>query len=596
MSAKHEERSRTARKTAKAPPGSPSRTAAGTLPAARGFRVGTGAGVVLLLLFHAAMVIPGIFRNSITFDENFHLPAGLLYLERGYTHVSLGQPPLARAVYALPALLQRPALPPDSILGINEERAAGETFLRLNASRFQPLYLSSRFVALALSCLTGWLIFVFARGIYGPSAGLLALAAWVASPEVVAQAGLIGMDLPTALVFLLLVMALRNLVTRGAPRDVALLALATGAAMLVRYSALQMAPVLLALGVWGVLAGRAARPSRVAIGLAIAAVAWVPIVDLGYVFQVTMTPMGHRLLQSDTLQGVAHAVPWLRLPLPDAYIAGYDYLAYLRHAFKPIFVNGEARTDSIWWYFPLAAAVKWPLGWLLLLAARLVQSVARRRLPSWDDGCVLLPALAILAVCMASDLAYGLRYLLPAMPFFCIWAGGLVAKPVSEAARGTPRPARRSRGAGAWAAAAVILVTAQSIECAAATPWQLSHFNVLAGGHGDRIVNDSSVDWGQGLIALRDEMKKRGIRRIHLTYHGTTDPALYGIDSVPYLGGQLDSTADWLAVSTYYFVGLGQRMVTPHGDTESLRIDFRPFWNRTPVATPAHCMYLYRLR
>jgi hypothetical protein len=142
----------------------------------------------------------------------------------------------------------------------------------------------------------------------------------------------------------------------------------------------------------------------------------------------------------------------------------------------------------------------------------------------------------------------------------------------------------------------VILVAAQAIECAAATPWQLSHFNVFAGDHGDRIVNDSSVDWGQGLIALRDEMVKRGIRRIHLTYHGTTDPALYGIDYEPYLGGNPDSSSDWIAISSYYMVGLSQRMVTPHGDTESIRIDFRPFWSRTPDAMPAHCMYLYRLR
>ena len=562
---------------------------------ARGFRLGTRAGVLLLLLFHAAMVIPGIFRNSITFDENFHLPAGLLYLERGYTHVSLGQPPLARALYALPALVQRPALPPDSILTINAERAAGETFLKLNASRFQPLYLSARFVALALSLVTGWLVFVFAREIYGPAAGLLALAAWVASPEAVAQAGLIGMDLPTTLVFLLLVMAMRRLVTRGATRDVVALAILFGVAMLVRYSALQMAPVLIAIGVWGVLAGRAARPSRIALGLAIAAVAWVPIVDIGYLLQVTMTPMGHRLLQSDTLRDFAHAVPWLRLPLPDAYIAGFDYLEYIRHAFKPVFVNGEARTDLVWWYFPLAAAVKWPIGWLLLLAARLVQGVVRRRAPSWDDASVLLPALAILAVCMVSDLAYGLRYLLPAMPFFCIAVGGLVAAPAAEPAREGRRPARRA-GRNGWATAAVLFVAAQAVECAAATPWQLSHFNAFAGGRGDRIVNDSSVDWGQGLIALRDEMRGRDIHRILLTYHGTTDPALYGIDYVPYVGGAPDTSATWMAISSYYLVGLSQRMVTPQGDTPFLKVDFRSFLDTTPVATPANCMYLYRLR
>jgi len=565
--------------------------------AARGLRIDTRGAVLLLFLLHAAMVVPGIFRNSITFDENFHLPAGLLYLERGYTHVSLGQPPLARAVYALPALVQRPNLPPDSILTINAERAAGASFLRRNASRFQSIYLASRFVALAFSLLTGWLIFVFARELYGPAAGLLALAAWVASPEAVAEAGLIGMDLPTALVFLLVVMAFRRLATRGGWLDVAWLALACGAAMLVRYSSLQLAPALIVLAVWGLLAKRVADPRRLLLGLGIALVAWIPIVDAGYLFQVSFLPLGHRALQSHAFQQIAHALPWLRLPLPDAYIAGFDYLKFITQSFKPVFVNGQSRTDSVWWYFPLAAAVKWPIGWLLLLAARLGQSLVRRRRPGWDDGVALVPALVVLAVCMVSDLAYGLRYLLPAMPFFCAWVGGLAAPRESIAAETTARTGRsaRRRGAPVWATAAVIFVVAETAECALATPWQFSHFNVFAGGRGDRIVNDSSVDWGQGLIALRDEMKKRGIRKILLTYHGTTDPALYGIDYIPYLGGPPDPRADWLAVSSYFFVGLTQRMVTPRGDTPFMGIDFRPFWSLTPAATPAHCMYLFRI-
>ncbi|MEO5616129.1 MAG: glycosyltransferase family 39 protein, partial [Candidatus Eisenbacteria bacterium] len=246
--------------------------------------------VVLLLAVHAAMVIPGIFRNSVTFDENFHLPAGALYLERGYTHVSVGQPPLARALYALPVMPLRPKLPPDSILVINAERAAGHSFLSLNADRFETLYITARFVALLMSLGVGILIFAFARSLYGPAAGLLALAAWVAMPEAVAQAGLIGMDLPTALVFLLVVMALRGLVMHGRLREVALMTLACGAALLTRYSVLQLVPVLIALAVWAVVARRAARPAWLFGGLIVAFLGAVVLLDLGYLGQISMLP------------------------------------------------------------------------------------------------------------------------------------------------------------------------------------------------------------------------------------------------------------------------------------------------------------------
>jgi hypothetical protein len=110
-------------------------------------------------------------------------------------------------------------------------------------------------------------------------------------------------------------------------------------------------------------------------------------------------------------------------------------------------------------------------------------------------------------------------------------------------------------------------------------------------------VNDSAVDWGQGLVALRDELKRRGIGRIYMTYHGTTDPALYGIDYVPYLGGEFGDASDWYAVSSYYLMGLPQRMVTPQGRTRGFaRFDLWYFRQRPPTARPARCMYLYRLR
>ena len=65
---------------------------------------------------------------------------------------------------------------------------------------------------------------------------------------------------------------------------------------------------------------------------------------------------------------------------------------------------------------------------------------------------------------------------------------------------------------------------------------------------------------------------------------------------IPYLGGTPGPESDWIAVSSYYFVGLSQRMMTPRGRSDFVRIDFRPLWSVAPVARPAHCMYLFRLR
>ena len=140
---------------------------------------------------------------------------------------------------------------------------------------------------------------------------------------------------------------------------------------------------------------------------------------------------------------------------------------------------------------------------------------------------------------------------------------------------------------------------AVSAETARALPYPLAFFNAFAGGpgRGDRIVNDSNVDWGQGLLALRDEMRTRGIARLQLVSHGTTDPALYGIDYVPFFGGALDSTVDYVAVSSYFLVGLPARIMTSQGYTsEPKRFDFTPLLAREPEARPAGCLYLYKVR
>lgn len=144
---------------------------------------------------------------------------------------------------------------------------------------------------------------------------------------------------------------------------------------------------------------------------------------------------------------------------------------------------------------------------------------------------------------------------------------------------------------------AVALVALVGLETARTAPWYLSFFNAAVGGPGGgyRIVNDSNVDWGQGLIALREEMARRGITRIHLAYHGTVDPAIYGIDYVPYLGGQVGAETQWLAVSSYFYVGLAQRLMLHEGRTSFMSYDFSGTSSVRPVATPAHCMFLFRL-
>jgi len=550
--------------------------------------------VLALLALHLALVGWGIARNSVTFDEHFHLPAGVAIMARGDFSVSLAQPPLVKSVCALAALAAGARVPPDAGLPPNAEYGYGELFARANADRFTRVYTAGRAVIAALSVLLALLVWRWARRLYGPRGAALSLGAYVLAPDVLAHAGIVGMDLATALGTTASLYAFWRFTRSGAWRWWAWTALALALTLLTRFSAPQIGVAFVALAAWGAATGTLRRPARVWLGLALLPLTSLLALNAGYGFHTSFAPLATWHFRSPAFQHAAAAWPALRLPIPDACVAGFDYLSSLQaEGVGWTFVLGHAAQKAYWWYVPFALALKWPLGFLGLLGLRAAHAAALR--PSArrarHDAFLLLPVAVLLGVAMfVARLDVGVRYLLPLVPLLCVWLGGLAAAPARW-----PRAVRAQWPR--WAGAAALLLAVQAVESVSAAPYELAFFNRLAGAHPDQVLNDSNVDWGQGLIALRDELARRGITRVHLAYHGTTNPRRYGIDFVPYLGGAFGPESDWFAVSSFYRAGLPQRMVLPDGRTESLvRFDLSAMRDQPEAAHLAGCMYLYRIR
>jgi hypothetical protein len=537
---------------------------------------------VVLLATHVALAIWAMTRTSVTFDENFHLPAGLMILERADFTASVAQPPLPKVLYAVPATLLGARLPDERAMASGDEGTVGESFMRGNWERYGRLYLGSRLVALLFSLALAVLVWRWARAQHGEAAGVLAAALWAFSPEALAHAGIVGTDLPTALAFTLALFRLWRYLNAPSRGTWMWMALTWAGAFLTRFSAVLLVPAFIGVTALSHARGRFASPRSVWLGLAtLVPVTWLAV-SAGYMFSLELGPWGHLPFRSGPFLALAHQFPAFGFPLPTAYIAGLDYMLMLNQGAKT-YLLGRIHDGSLWYYFPLALMFKLPLGtWGALVTRGFVRPKGvESPVPA---GWVMGVAASVIAVTAMFFTRYnfGIRYLLPLLPLACVWCSGLLAPELSSRVRN----------------AAVACGALLAIESLLAAPWFLSFYNWPSGGpgRGDRLVNDSNVDWGQGLLALRDEMAKRGIHRIYLSYHGTTDPAVYGIDYVPYMGGPIGQESEWIAVSSYYFVGLGQRMMTSRGRTGALRIDFTPLWGRVPEARPAECMYLFRLR
>jgi hypothetical protein len=368
-------------------------------------------------------------------------------------------------------------------------------------------------------------------------------------------------DLPLALGFTATLWCSWRFLRAPAGSRAAATGVALGAALLTKYSALFLLPLLAVLGAAAVIfdprgQGRATRARSVATGLvASLAVAWV-VLWAGYGFRyAAVTDPGYRLeWESMNLShgSAARLIAWGKdvHVLPEAYLFGLAYTAGGANA-RLAFLNGAESVTGWWIYFPEAFLLKTPPAFLALLGWAIVAGAMRSRLRSFRGWFVAIPVLLYFAVSMASRLNIGHRHLVPIYPLLFVGAGSLAVE-----ARGKLRNG---------VLAALLLGSVASFV--AATPRYLSYFNVLAGGSegGWRYLLDSNIDWGQDLPRLKKWMDSNGVQDVYLAYFGTADPLAYGIrfhkvhmvyDFHPDLPAERPRSGDVLAVSVTLLQGV----------------------------------------
>jgi hypothetical protein len=139
----------------------------------------------------------------------------------------------------------------------------------------------------------------------------------------------------------------------------------------------------------------------------------------------------------------------------------------------------------------------------------------------------------------------------------------------------------------------VAAVLWSAIHVASYYPWFLSYISEYGPGREENhtVLVDSSLDWGQGLLALRDAMREHNIPSVYLSYFGSALPGGYGIDYVPLTsffplppGPPLEQPPVWIAVSATNLSG-----IYFGGD------QFERMRNARPNHVVANTIFLYRM-
>ncbi|MGW4732100.1 ArnT family glycosyltransferase [Streptomyces shenzhenensis] len=472
--------------------------------------------VALLLGQSAVAMVTTAVQQTPTIDEPVYVAAATDYLHEHRLLLNPEHPPLGKLVVMAGVAVADPHYDP-SYTGTQGQ--VGRHLLYESGNDPGRLLLWARLPVIALTLLFGLVVLAFAREVTGPAGGLVALALYAFSPDVIAHGALATLDVPAA-GFVLTSAWLVWRARRRPWRYLPLAGAALGAAVATKMSALPAIPVLMLLAAVSVrharrTAGRAGRRGTVAAGVAGAAVVVVTAVAVVWAVYLAVDPR-LRLAPAESvpaLHGLRGRLVGL-LPFPEAYRVGVRMQFGLEDQPWQGFLFGHRYTGSLWYYLPAALLVKTPLGLLALGAAGSAAVVAVRRLRP-AAPYLLLPPAVLLAAAMTGSRDFGTRYAVFVPMFLAVAAACVLAV--------------RWRWGPLLTGALVAFVAVSSLRT---YPSYLPYSNEAFGGpERTRLrLHDSNVDWGQDLGRLADRLAERYRgERIWLVYKGSGVPAYYGI-------------------------------------------------------------------
>lgn len=477
----------------------------------------------LLLAQMAVAMVTAAREQTPTIDEPVYVATAAVYLREHRLAYNPEHPPLGKLLIAAGVAVAGPRLD-TSFTG--DQGAVGRHLLYESGNDPWRLMLWARLPVIALTLLFGLVVLAFARDLAGPAGGLVALALYAFSPDLIAHGSLATLDVPAAGFVLTSAWLLWRARRRPGP-CVPLAGAALGAAVATKMNALPAVPVLLALTAVAVWPARGDRPPRDGLGrraarirvaaaagwAAVAAAAMVAVVWASY---LAVDPRLRRPYAGPVpaVHGVRAALVEL-MPFPGAYRDGMRVQFGLEGRPWQGFLFGHVYTGARWYYLPAALLVKTPLGMLALWAAGAAVLLAARRLRR-AAPYVLAPPAVLLAAAMHSSRDFGTRYALFLPMFLAVAAAAAVT-------------ARRARGA---LAAAGVLTAFVAISSVRTYPFYLPYANEAFGGPARTrlLLHDSNVDWGQDLGRLAGRLRSRyPDERVWLVYKGSGVPSFYGV-------------------------------------------------------------------
>jgi len=505
--------------------------------------------LLTLLITAGSLRIVATYRVfSQTFDEAEHIHSGLAWLSGGSLKLLTESAPLPRIAAALPLYLKGVPYTGDfdfstAVLDGSFQKRVARPLYYHNDYRNNLAW--ARFGELPFfwaGCLG---VFYWCRELFGEAAALMAVLLFSNLPPVLAHAGLATLDMALAGVFIWAIYGFTRWLAAPGLRASLVLGAVLGITVLCKLSSLGFFPAAVALILFAALLANSLRTlawRRLFRQTVLVSIVALLTIWAGYRFSIgtiRTTKTGSEVMAGHGLRAsLARQVS--RMTLPGSYfIEALGYAAVHVSGGHPTYFLGRTGTRGWWYFFPVALAVKTPLGFLLLAGLGIWLSLRlywRKR--SWVHAAPAASAAAILLVGMASPLDIGIRHMLPLYPMLAIAAGAAAVQLWNSNRRLAGR------------ALAVLLTGWTVVSAARIHPDYIAYFNELGGSHPENILVHSDLDWGQDLYRLCDRVRDLHIDALSIVYFGSADLARFPLHVTKHLTPEdCARTTGWVAAS-----------------------------------------------
>ena len=489
--------------------------------------------LLLLFLFQSFAILKS---TSLTFDDPAIMTIGYYFWKYKDTSLHIFHPTLSFLVGGFP-LLFADAKMPYSYKECEDKgiyRCSDDMMFR-TGNDAEKLGYYSRIPFIIASLFLALLVFFFAKGLYGATAGIFALILYSFSPNILAYNTIIFTDLMVALFIFSTIYFLWKLIVQGytATRLIAT-GISLGLALASKFTAAMLIPIIAFLLIVKIFKSKNRKKhfKIFSIYFILMLLLGLVVLHATYFFDVNTISnsvperniknaeyfLNEKFAEGSFENKVARFLVYdLKIPMP-VYVAGFAGQHLIQsEKIRKSYLNGEIYAGGKWYYFFEVLLIKTPIPLLIFFIVSLFASIRTAKKGMLNYLFLLLPIIVFFLIFVPVNFNLGLRHMLPIVPFMFVFSSQII-----------------NYKNNILKTIIILLLGWYIVSALLIMPNYMAYFNEFVSmKNGHKYLLSSNLDQGQDLKGLSEYLRKNGIKHIKLSYHGTFDPSYYNISYEP---------------------------------------------------------------